>query len=193
MQKIFWILLGMCLGLMAGGDVMAAETQSWWWPFGGDQPAAVPSASATSEVSATAPADDADLSPSADTSWFNWLKNPLVQRPQGSTTTERASLPRRGPTARQRPKNAWAKSDAEPAEQSPPLPGWQSVTRGARRLGQATRSAWGKTVHALSPGETAARREPRVSWWDRMWGEEEEAESGPRTVTEWMAQERLGP
>jgi hypothetical protein len=65
---------------------------------------------------------------------------------------------------------------------------WKSMSDG-------TKNAWHKTVDWVTPGDgsdvAAVKSEPRVSWWDRMWGGEEE--QGPETVTEWMAQDRLDP
>jgi hypothetical protein len=91
-------------------------------------------------------------------------------------------------------RNTWYEEPQQPAERSP----WQAVKGSAQRVRQGTRNAWDKTVDVFSPGDDAngrlsRREETKPPLWKRMFGMEEEKPQGPRTVTEWMAQERLDP
>jgi hypothetical protein len=76
----------------------------------------------------------------------------------------------------------------------------QTMSNGARRVGQRTRAAWHRTVDALTPGEQpqpsdpssrVARRDDRTVW-QRMFGADEQPQ-GPQTVGEFIAQERIDP
>lgn len=92
-------------------------------------------------------------------------------------------------------RNAWLGEDNEPARPSP----LQAAKQGAHRVAESTRSAWRKTVDVFTPGDPAdasghiAQQETRPSLWRRMFAMEEPQPEGPRTVTEWMAQDRLDP
>jgi hypothetical protein len=93
-------------------------------------------------------------------------------------------------------RNAWVERRAEPEQASP----WQTVTNGAHRVGASTKAAWQKTVDVLTPGDETKKPPTRVakrgtepSFWSRMTGQESKQPEGPRTVTEWMGQERLKP
>lgn len=93
-------------------------------------------------------------------------------------------------------RNAWAQASPDAARPSP----LQAVKQGAHRVGESTRTAWRKTVDVLTPGDATtpdssriARRETRPPFWKRMFTVEEPQQEGPRTVTEWMAQDRLDP
>ncbi|MEX2092121.1 MAG: hypothetical protein WD971_05560, partial [Pirellulales bacterium] len=86
--------------------------------------------------------------------------------------------------------NTWAQQPASTTTEAPSSSPWHSVSEG-------TRTAWHKTVDFVTPGDGSdtpvVRSEPQESWWQRMWGSEEEKNEGPQTVTEWMAQDRLDP
>jgi hypothetical protein len=93
-------------------------------------------------------------------------------------------------------RNAWVEKSPDPARPSP----WQAVTNGASRVRESTKTAWRKTVDVLTPGEPSAtpprvaERSPEPSFWNRMFpGDTPQAPEGPRTVNEWMGQERLKP
>jgi hypothetical protein len=93
-------------------------------------------------------------------------------------------------------RNAWVHPGPEPSRPSP----LQAAKQGAQRVGESTRSAWRKTVDALTPGDGSnpdssriARRDTRPPFWKRMFTVEDPEPQGPRTVTEWMAQDRLDP
>jgi hypothetical protein len=94
-------------------------------------------------------------------------------------------------------RNAWAGQDSTPATPSP----LQAVRDGAQRVGESTRAAWRKTVDTLTPGsEMPTASQPQIAsqgvrppLWKRMFGVNEPPPQGPRTITEWMAQDRLDP
>lgn len=195
------VLIGLCCC-----RAMAAEAGSSFWPFGGNRDAASRSASSPSPQAVTAPgmsssqsvrqapvpeyATDAESerhwminSPFAKVSWPR-IHLPEMPKPQ--------FWPKKSQVDEAR--NAWV--DRSPTRPEPtPL---QAMTDGARRVGESTRTAWRKTVDALTPGERAPSRSSRITrrdnppFWKRMFVEEP-APQGPQTVTEWMAQERLDP
>jgi hypothetical protein len=93
-------------------------------------------------------------------------------------------------------RNAWVERSPDPSRPSP----LQAAKEGVRRVGDSTRTAWRKTIDALTPGAATAprssriaRREPQPPLWKRMFAAHETQPQGPRTVTEWMAQDRLDP
>ena len=68
----------------------------------------------------------------------------------------------------------------------------------ASRIGRGPMSSGQRsTIDAITPGDSAsapvAQQAPSQSWWSRMRGAPDPQPEGPRTVTEWMAQERLDP
>jgi hypothetical protein len=83
----------------------------------------------------------------------------------------------------------------DPAKPSP----LQAARNGARRVADGTRAAWHKTVDVLTPGESTAassdlaRSDAQLPFWKRMFAADEPEPQGPRTVAEWMAQDRLDP
>jgi hypothetical protein len=166
-------------------SAMAEGSGSWLWPFGGqrraeDAPAVTP---APPEL---ANADGSRTSPSPTANWPK-LELPHVPHP---------SLPSLWPSKDQagQVRNAWAKPTTQQPEQPSP---WQVVTDGAHRVGTSVSHAWHKTVDVLNPfagKETSvAQHQSQPSFWSRMFGGEEQKPQGPRTVTEWMAQQRLDP
>jgi hypothetical protein len=95
-------------------------------------------------------------------------------------------------------RNAWAGQSADPQQPSP----LQAMRDGAKRVGNSTKSAWRKTVDTLTPGDGAANPSPpqvasrdvKPPFWKRMFAAEEPPPpQGPRTVSEFFAQERLDP
>ena len=131
-------------------------------------------------------------SPFANVTWPEFhMPEVSIPKPQ---------LPRLWPKREQvdTARNAWVEKSPNPARPSP----LQAVSDGVRRVGDSTRTAWRKTVDAVTPGEPApsvgappqvARRNQQPPLWKRMFGIEAPEPQGPRTVTEWMAQERLDP
>ena len=218
MRLVAQIVLGV-LVIGSFGQLRAAETGSRWWPFSGTDKTAAPSttSAAPREQAATQPstgsqpvaaqqatamnaaiaqappAKDPPKSITADHGWKpTW---PAIHLPEFSTLRP-PKMPQKNwgndPEV-EMSRNTWYEEPAQP-RRSP----WQAVKDGAQHVGQGTRNAWDKTVDALTPGdeETARvsqREEPKAPLWKRMIGIEEEKQQGPRTVTEWMAQERLDP
>ena len=176
-------------------------------PSLGNPPAASTSAPSAADFSATSPASQqppltdysSDTlperrwmldSPFGKVSWprihFPEIPKPQLPRPQFWTRKSQVDEAR----------NAWVEESPDPARPSP----LQAVRQGARRVGDSTRSALRKTVDVLTPGDDSnsessriARRETRPPFWKRMFTTEEPQPEGPRTVTEWMAQDRLDP
>jgi hypothetical protein len=77
----------------------------------------------------------------------------------------------------------------------------QSVKNGAHSVAATTKSAWNKTVAAVTPGpKTAVKPDPRLtarqtspSFWKKIFGAKEPELQQPQTVPQWMAQKRLDP
>jgi hypothetical protein len=123
-------------------------------------------------------------SPLAKVSWprFHMPELPKPKLPASPLPKRTEANPNR---------NAWAEPGPGPLKPSP-----------MRRFGQSTRSAWGKTVDALTPGDQSksndpssrvARRDDR-SMWSRMFGSNEPKEKeGSQTIGEFIAQERIDP
>jgi hypothetical protein len=130
-------------------------------------------------------------SPLANITW------PRIHMPEVSLPRPRLPRPQLWPRQSQveETRNAWVGKSLDP-ERPTPL---EAARTGARRVADSTRTAWHKTVDVLTPGEPAAndaflaRSEPRPPLWRRLFGAEEPQPQGPRTVTEWMAQDRLDP
>ena len=199
MRRSMRAMLGVLVIVSSCGYGFAEEPPSWWWPFGKwDEPAPGETAPTTKPAPTT-------VKPDVSEPWrpsmpkFKW---PDFSTPSEPRTEPRAQRPRsatHGRPAQMRNRNAWAQPSTGRAEPESPSTSstWDPLAESARRLGQSTRSAWQKTVDALVPGEppdaAVTPRVPRVSWWSRMWGAEEPRPAGPRTVTEWMAQDRLDP
>ena len=170
-------LIAACSSLASG-----AESESRWWPFGGND-TVMPS-------QATSPT----MTPETDSSWFKMPSMPAFKSSdaasQSSAKRARARAPGKASTSR--PRNGWAQADPAPKASSP----WQSVKSGAQGLSQGTKKAWHKTVDAVTPGDKstdrlAKREPPKKSWWGRIWPSEEEPQ-GSRTIGEFMSQERPG-
>jgi hypothetical protein len=98
-------------------------------------------------------------------------------------------------------KNRWV----EKAPVTPKTSPMQSVKKGANSVAEGTKSAWHKTVAAVTPGPSAkktakpepsprvASRETSPPFWKKMFGAKEPAMQQPQTVPQWMAQKRLDP
>jgi hypothetical protein len=95
-------------------------------------------------------------------------------------------------------RNSWVEKTPAPPKPSPT----KTITDGAHKFSANTKSAWHKTVDALTPGEPEpkpkanspriAKREVQPPFWKRMFGATSEPQQ-PKTVPEWMAQQRLDP
>jgi hypothetical protein len=77
------------------------------------------------------------------------------------------------------------------------------MKNGAHKVADGTKSAYHKTVAALTPASKSkpvaanppqvARRETQPSMWKRMFGAKQPELQQPQTVPQWMAQKRLDP
>ncbi len=194
--------------------IAAAEgAGSWLWPFGGqkqtdDTPAATaavapttttvvptvpttPTTSATPTVPTMAPSQsvaDSELTSGGP------VKLPDIRLPHYEPRLPTFALPRLWPKDDEADdaRNAWAKPSDSPEQNSP----WKMVKDGAHRLGTGTRNAWDKTVDVLNPFDNAdqpvAHHQPRSTLWNKLFPADNEPQRA-RTITEWMAQERLDP
>jgi hypothetical protein len=99
-------------------------------------------------------------------------------------------------------KNKWAEKTPVVPKPSP----MQSVKNGAHSVANSTKSAWHKTVAAVTPGDKSAekskkpapgsqvaRRDVSPPFWKKMLGAKEPEMQQPQTVPQWMAQKRLDP
>jgi hypothetical protein len=102
-------------------------------------------------------------------------------------------------------KNKWV--DKPPVAPKPSA--MQSVKNGANSVATGTKTAWHKTVAAVTPGSSTkttpkaaakpapapqvATRETSPPLWKKMFGAKEPEMQQPQTVPQWMAQKRLDP
>lgn len=209
--------------LVSGRGVVAAETGSSWWPFGhkADAPVAQsaevgqpvsPSATKTYPTTSvpTAPAPAADVGPiahevqmpaNADTSTdSHWLAN----TPKKKTSWPKLEWPKSLSSSKPVPpkpveSNRWV----EKAPVKPKTSVTQSVKKGASSVASGTKSAWNKTVDAVTPGSKTkkattpepgtriAKRDASPSFWQKMMGAKEP--EAPKTMPGFLAQKRLDP
>lgn len=191
------------LPLLVTTLVAAQETKAPWWKFGmGEESTAAPPYVTSAPTMTPAPET---ITPIEEDSWFAMPKWqwPSFASESGATITDQSAVdasaapsPRRRPHSRfgkpehhSRPRNTWAQQPASTEMQASEGSAWQNMK-------QSTRNAWSKTVDFVTPGAetetTAVASKPRSSWWQKMWGSENQQE-GPQTVTEWMAQDRIDP
>jgi hypothetical protein len=203
---ILFVVFGRC-------QATAAESGSRWWSFGrgseaslSQPPAVAPNTPAspypdTAQHTTPPPTIDAEPeqrwmieSPFAKVSWprIHMPEMPKPRLPSWPKKSDAGARPDAGSVAR----NSWVEKNPEAKDPSP----LQAMSDGARRVRQSTRSAWDKTVAALTPGDETdspssrvTRREVRPPFWKRMFASEPQHQEGPQTVTEWMAQERIDP
>jgi len=186
-------------------DIRAAEPGSSWWPFshhdittptpptpngltaaGAPVPMTPPSAAGPVQHEVLLPQSSADVASAAkgDSSWFHmphWMspKSPAQKKAEAA-------------------RNAWATK--APAPKTRPSSVTQSMKNGAHSIAEGTKSAYHKTVAALTPGEkTKKKPNPYVaksdtppSVWKRMFGAKQ-PETQPPTVQGFLAQKRLDP
>lgn len=183
-------------------NAKAEEARSRWWPFGANSAdAAAPSPGTSTAMqglpssggaAAAVPATSESPMPSiagpsrgAASTGMPLEEEPswMIRSPFARVSWPRIQLPEvHLPRPRLWPqkaevddvRNAWVGQEDEPARPSP----LQAAKQGAHRVAESTRSAWRKTVDFLTPD---------------MFAAEEPPPAGPRTVTEWMAQDRLDP
>jgi hypothetical protein len=201
---------------------VAAESGSSWWPFGHKADAAAaqaPSAGQAPLPSATvappaAPAAPAVTGPVAHEAQMpttasddsHWMLNtpkkkvswPSLHMPSMPKALSSKSTTAAKPEAN---KNKWVDKAPVVPKTSP----MQSVKKGASSVATGTKSAWNKTVAAVTPGSSAkkatkpapapqvASRATSPSVWKKMFGAKEPEMQQPQTVPQWMAQKRLDP
>jgi hypothetical protein len=200
--------------------VVAAEASSNWWPFGhhaeataaqapGAASTTLPSATATLP-SATTPAvagpvaHEAQMptTPSDDSHWMLNTPKKKVSWPKLHMPEMPKALSSKSTSAKaEASKNRWV----EKAPVTPKASPMQSVKKGANSVAEGTKSAWHKTVAAVTPGKAAKKTvtsdpSPRVAsrstsppFWKKMFGAKEPELQHPQTVPQWMAQKRLDP
>jgi hypothetical protein len=194
----------------------AAEAGSSWWPFGhhADAPAqaslpsttAPPPSTTTTPTGAAPVAHEAQMptSPPDANSDNHWMLNtpkkkvswPSLHFPKALSSK---SAPASNPEVN---KNKWAEKTPAAPKPSP----MQSVKNGAHSVASGTKSAWHKTVAAVTPGDKTAdkskqaapgshvaRRDVSPPFWKKMLGAKEPELQQPQTVPQWMAQKRLDP
>ncbi len=205
LRALFCLLIVAC----HSSPALAAEHR-WWWPFnrGGGQELELtgnslsPPPGASSSISAQTAAPQHPATSTLERRWMpesplGKVRRPKIHLPEMSLPKPRlpqapwSSNNQAAPDAR----NVWAQPAPQTARRSP----LQTVKQGAQRVGSGTRAAWHKTVDVMTPGDSNAPT-PQVatgpakpSMWQRMFGQDKPPEQGPRTVTEWMAQDRLDP
>jgi hypothetical protein len=201
--------------------VEAAELGASWWPFGhpADATAAQPQSAsestlpsaATSSPSTTAPAaaaapvaHEAQLPATQpetepDSHWMLNTRKKKVSWPKFEMPKSLASKSSPDPKTEGK-KNRWVEKEPVTPKTSP----MESVKKGANSFATGTKSAWHKTVAAVTPGDKTkkpavpsppqvARREGSPSIWKKMFGAKEPELQQPQTVPQWMAQKRLDP
>ncbi len=215
-------MLGVCLVVgCCCHNASSEESKSSWWPFGGDDKveAAEPTTTAPvvpPPVMATSPADSAtqgtteealpDVGPVKDRPWM--IQSPLAKVSWPELRMPKVALPKPqlprpsiwpDQSKAEDAKNSWVEKKPEPERPSP----LQAVKNGAHSVSESTKTAWRKTVDAVTPGDQTAGNTPanprmahrdpvgQPSFWDRMTGKEEPKPEGPRTISEWMSQDRV--
>jgi hypothetical protein len=213
MRHIACVLLGVLFsGICCSPASAAEESRFRLWPFGGDRAndaeltgnslapnrfanttaGAVPSQVRMGSYSTDTLPEQRWMvkSPFARVSW------PRIHMPEFSLP--RPNLPRPQWWSEKPPvedgRNTWVQKSPEP----PPTMPLQAMQQGAQRVGQGTRTAWRKTVDALTPGESPRTNDPRVAardrkppFWQRLNGAEQPQKPGSQTVTEMLSQERI--
>jgi hypothetical protein len=200
---------------------VATETGSGWWPFGHHADAAtsqpqtasqtqLPSATTTLPQTTMPPAGpvayEAQMPASAEAnSDSHWMLStpkkkvswPTLHMPELPKSLSSKSASAAAPEAT---KNRWVEKEPVTPKTSP----MQSVKNGAHSVAAGTKSAWHKTVAAVTPDtktkkpETTipphvARRDVSPPFWKKMLGAKEPQMQQPQTVPQWMAQRRVDP
>jgi hypothetical protein len=201
-MRALLIVLSICL---TGGNVVAQESSAPWWPFGRSEETLPPNATKTPFDAPTpaptmpVPQPQQAITPVlpdealADDHNQKWM----INSPFGKVSWPRLQMPKRPAAASDQQvaadadRNTWVETPVEPPKPSP----FESMSNSAR-------TAWKKTVDALTPGDQSqpedrssrvARREGQ-SAWQRMFGSEEPTKKeGSQTIGEFIAQERVDP
>lgn len=126
----------------------------------------------------------------------------MLDSPKGKVSWPRLSNPFASTAKKEEvdTRNSWVEKTPEKPKPSPLKP----ITDGAHKVATGTKNAWHKTVDALTPGpsktETASRPAPRIAkrevdppFWKRMLGAKQPEPEQPKTIPQWMAQQRIDP
>ncbi len=211
-------MLGVCLVVgCCSHNVRAEESKSRWWPFGGDDkvqaaeptttaPVVPPPIVASTPSQGSTEAELPDVGPVKDRPWM--IESPLAKVSWPELRMPKMAIPKpqmprpsfwSADSQAEDKKNSWVEKAPDPASPSP----LQSVKNGAHTVTEGTKTAWRKTVNAITPGDESAgktesnprmaHRDPaaKPSMWDRITGKEEPKPEGPRTISEWMSQDRV--
>jgi hypothetical protein len=189
--------------IVAGCREAAAEAGSSWWPFQHrdsaklTQPssaAAAPSPAPALPPSTAGPVQHQVLLPQSSSDSANaakenssWFHMPHFSKTDASK--EKKAGPKR---------NAWAAKQPQPAPSNSPL---QKMKNGAHSVAEGTKSAYHKTVSALTPGQkTTPRPSPshvakadKPPLWKRMFGAKQPEPQKPATIPGFLAQKRIDP
>jgi hypothetical protein len=174
-----------CAVIAAAPCAALAQNGSGWWPFGGG----AKSSESLPEVSEAPPATDPP----------QYLDEPMNDSTGGWPNVHL-------PEIKWRP--LWSRpGDPQQGVLNGPI---DRVRAAGRNSVASARGAWNGTVDKFKWGGTTARdqqyaqrqqqlRQQQASngqqqpgFWDRLFGKEPEEPDGPKTVVEWMAQERPG-
>ena len=197
--------------------VEAAESGSNWWPFGGHADAASAQAAAVTQntlppaasiaprttmpAPATGPvAHEVQMPTNADSGTdSHWMVNTPNKRVSWPKMAWPKSLSSKSSAPQGETKNRWV--EKAPAPKTSPM---QSMKNGAHSVATTTKSAWNKTVAAVTPSagskKTTVKPDPKLTarqtsppFWKKMIGAKEPERQQPQTVPQWMAQKRLDP
>ena len=203
--------------MVGSRGVVAAESGSSWWPFGGHADAASAQAAAATQSTlppvtsavpqATTPAPAAgpvahevQMPTNADSGTDSkWMVNTPNKKVSWPKVTWPKSLSSKSAAPQGETKNKWVEKAATPT--TSPM---QSVKNGAHSVATTTKSAWNKTVAAVTPSssskKTTVKPDPKLTarqtsppFWKKMMGAKEPELQQPQTVPQWMAQKRLDP
>jgi hypothetical protein len=141
----------------------------------------------------TKPADSGHWMVNTPKKKVSWPKLHMPELPKALSSKSAA-------TAKTEPKkNPWVEKAPAPPKTSP----MQSVKNGAHNVATGTKSAWHKTVAAVTPSEKktakpapapqVASRETSPPFWKKMFGAKEPQIQQPQSVPQWMAQKRFDP
>lgn len=188
--------LGAVLVVASAQLLTAAETGSRWWPFGrrDDAQAAQPPRGTTEPLSQSPATSSSTREETTKDSW-------MLSSPNRKVGWPRLARPEMPKLFAEKPesdatRNSWVEKTPPEPKASPLEP----IRTGAKKVASGTKSAWNKTVDALTPGDPApqprpnssriARSDTEPTFWNRMFGKKEEVRQ-PQTVPEWMAQDRV--
>lgn len=193
----------------------AAESGSSWWPFGSHADSASAQAAAATQntlppaastVPTTAPAPvagpvshEVQMPTNADSgNESKWMLSTPKKKVGWPTIQWPKSLSSKSSAPKGETKNRWV--EKAPAPKTSPM---QSVKNGAHSVATTTKSAWNKTVAAVTPSssskKTTVKPDPKLTartsppFWKKMMGTKEPELQQPKTIPQWMAQKRLDP